>query len=134
MTSYDDSAKTSRVTVTIPAALIAAADALARREQRSRSRVLSDALRAYLDQPARGRASGARVAAAAAMAYAPEFEAARRDRVRSDLALTPEARVLAVEELARTAALARPQAHAHQLLAFDRWEDYLAWKRTDVLR
>jgi hypothetical protein len=54
--------------------------------------------------------------------------ASRLDQLRRDLALTPEERVRAAEETLRLTQLQhgpRPQ----QVLAFDRYEDYLDWKR-----
>jgi len=39
-----------------------------------------------------------------------------------------------LSDLARDAERIRPQPAVRQLLAFDTWEDYLAWQRTDVLR
>lgn len=134
MIRYDTVGKTARVTVTIPVTVLKAADKLAKRERRSRSWVVSEALRSYVDASRRAAASAGRVAEPVVSPHTADFDAARLDRVQSDLALTPEERVRLAEELARTATIARPQPRVHQVLAFDSWEDYLSWKRTDVLR
>ena len=57
------------------------------------------------------------------------FEEADLSRLRSDLALTPEQRVHLGEELARVSAAQRPQPHFQRVIQFDRYEDYLDWKR-----
>jgi hypothetical protein len=45
------------------------------------------------------------------------------------LAMTTEARVLAAEEATRVDHLLRPPLPGDRLRFFDRFEDYLAWKR-----
>jgi len=57
------------------------------------------------------------------------FEEADLARLRSDLALTPEQRVHLGEELARVAAAARPRPRLQRVIQFERYEDYLDWKR-----
>jgi plasmid stability protein len=57
------------------------------------------------------------------------FEEADRSRLLSDLALTPEQRVHLGEELAKVAASARPRPRFQRVIQFDRYEDYLDWKR-----
>jgi len=57
------------------------------------------------------------------------FEEADRSRLLSDLALTPEQRVHLAEELARTADSGRPRPRFQRVIQFDRYEDYLDWKR-----
>lgn len=51
----------------------------------------------------------------------------RRAQLVRDLALTPEERVRAAEETARLSEL-RSAPRTYQVLAFDRYEDYLNWK------
>ena len=59
----------------------------------------------------------------------PGLGASRLAQLTRDLQLTPEARVLAAEEtLCQTGVPRRPRRH--QLLAFDRYEDFLDWKKT----
>jgi plasmid stability protein len=57
------------------------------------------------------------------------FEEADLSRLRSDLALTPEQRVHLGEELARVTAAQRPRSRFQRVIQFDRYEDYLDWKR-----
>jgi hypothetical protein len=51
----------------------------------------------------------------------------------ADLALTPEERVREAERTAREGALARERGGARRLLQFDRYDDYLQWKRREDL-
>jgi hypothetical protein len=48
----------------------------------------------------------------------------------SDLRLTPEQRIRAAEETARLGEPRGTRARRHWILSFDRYEDYLEWKRT----
>lgn len=48
------------------------------------------------------------------------------------MALTPEARIRAAEETLRLTML-RQKGRPSQLLMFDRFEDYLEWKRLDLV-
>ena len=66
--------------------------------------------------------------------YQAAFEDASLERLRADLALSPEQRVRAVEDMVRMAQRLRQQPRVHQVLAFESWEDYFGWKRTDILR
>jgi hypothetical protein len=76
-------------------------------------------------------ASAARVRESAGPPYAVRkaFEEADLSRLRSDLALTPEQRVHLGEELARVAPSGRPRPRFQRVIQFDRYEDYLDWKR-----
>jgi len=57
------------------------------------------------------------------------FDEANLSRLRSDLALTPEQRVHLGEELAKVSAAQRPRPRFQRVIQFDRYEDYLDWKR-----
>jgi hypothetical protein len=57
------------------------------------------------------------------------FEETGLSRLRSDLALTPEQRVHLGEELARVTATTRPRPRFQRVIQFERYEDYLDWKR-----
>jgi hypothetical protein len=57
------------------------------------------------------------------------FEEADLSRLRSDLALTPEQRVHLAEELARVVPSGWPRPRFQRVIQFDRYEDYLDWKR-----
>jgi plasmid stability protein len=61
------------------------------------------------------------------------FDEARVSLLESDLKLTPEERVLLADRMLDDALAARPRPNVHTIRAFDSWEDYLAWKRTDFL-
>jgi len=56
------------------------------------------------------------------------FDEADRERLRSDLALTPEQRVHLAEELARNVPDGRPRPRFQRVMQFDRYEDYLDWR------
>jgi hypothetical protein len=118
----------NRITCTLRSDLVRTADALAAKLGRSRSWVIAEALRAYLTTQDEAR-SAPRVREPEPNAYAAEFEAARLDRLRSDLALTPEQRVRVAEELAATAPDDRRRVGVRFVAQFDSWEDYFEWKR-----
>lgn len=61
------------------------------------------------------------------------FDEARVSLLESDLKLTPEERVLLADRMLDDALAVRPRPNVHTIRAFDSWEDYLAWKRTDFL-
>lgn len=117
--------KIARVTITLPSDLLAAADARARQLDRSRSRVVVEALRTYLAArvvrepaaPPYGRPSGL-----------GEY---RSQQLEADLALTPEQRVREAERTAREAELVRGVPRGRGVRFFDRYEDYLEWKRRE---
>lgn len=109
----------ARIAITLPEKDLASADSLALRHDRSRSWIVAEAIRRY----------------AADDSTAPEVQAenglgeSRRAQLIRDLALTPEARVRAGEETARLTEL-RSKSRTHLLVAFDRYEDFLEWKRS----
>ena len=114
--------KYSRIAITIPAADLAAADAIARDRKRSRSWVISEAVRQYAAEPAEPTA-------------APPLAGPgplRLAQLAADLRLTPEQRVRAAEQTAR-ASPARNSVHAQRAIGFDNFNDYLAWKRLEDL-
>ena len=57
----------------------------------------------------------------------------RRAQLLADLRLTPEERVRAAEETARISFLLRPSP-GKRVVGFDRYEDYLDWKRREDRR
>ena len=133
----------SRITITIPAELIEAADARAKDLDRSRSWVLVEALRRYLGGPGRGLA----VHEAAAHPYeagstgvagpvdaAAEVAESRRLRLRAELALDPLERLQRAEELARLGQATIGCLASAQVLGFDSYDDYYEWKRKRLIR
>jgi Ribbon-helix-helix protein, copG family len=109
----------ARIAITIPEQDLAAADELARDRDRSRSWIISEAVRQYVAQPA-------------PVAHRPGLGALRHAQLVADLRLTPEERVRAAESTARAVPSRRSQADTKRVarvIGFDRYEDYLAWKR-----
>ena len=109
----------ARIAITIPEHDLAAADALARDRDRSRSWIISEAVRQYVAQPA-------------PIAHRPGLGALRHAQLVADLRLSPEERVRTAESTARAVPSRRsPGAtpHAPRVIGFERYEDYLAWKR-----
>lgn len=105
----------ARISLTIPRALLRRADSIAKREGRSRSWVLSNAV-AQLEDPV--------------SAAPPRLDPSRRATLKADLALSPTQRVLAAE---RTAREVPPRQLGTLFVSFDRFEDYLEWKRRDAV-
>jgi predicted transcriptional regulator len=122
----------ARIAITLPAPVLAAADRLAKRLDRSRSWVIAESVRRYADDDTRRSPLAVREAG---LEYEPGVEAGlgylRRVQLEADLQLTPEARVRAAERTAREARLLRPPA-GQQLLLFDRPEEYLRWKQREA--
>ena len=101
--------------MTIPSDVLRRADRIAKREGRSRSWVLADAVR-RLPEPVPSEL--------------PRLDESRRAQLASDLARTPTERVLAAERTAREAPVRRFGA---LFVTFDRFEDYLEWKRREAV-
>jgi predicted transcriptional regulator len=112
----------ARVTVTLPADLLASADSRAQRLDRSRSWVVAEALRGYLRAP---------VVRDPAVAYAAAAVAdAGRQHLAADLRLAPAERLRRAEELRRLARSAqRPRVPRRQVIGFDTYEDFYEWKK-----
>jgi predicted transcriptional regulator len=102
----------ARIAITLPPETLAAADRLAHAADRSRSWVIAEAVRRY-----------------AAAGLGPS----RTAQLSRDLRLTPEARVRAAEETTRVADL-RHGPRRDRMLAFDRYEDFLDWNRSEAAR
>ena len=114
--------KLVRITITLPKDVLAAADARAKHLDRSRSWVVAEALRRSLHQSVVSEP----VVPSAAARRLDEY---RRAQLESDLALSPEQRVLEAEHTAREAELVHGVTPGAGVRFFDRYEDYLAWKR-----
>lgn len=119
----------SRISITLPRDVLAAADRRARELDRSRSWVIVEAVRAFLAAPR------ARVREPAAPPYGvatPGLGPQRLAQLESDLRLSPEERIRAGEETARLGErVRRASGRANRLITFERYEDYLEWKRTN---
>jgi hypothetical protein len=105
----------ARIAITLPKPDLAAADALARRCDRSRSWIVAEAIRQY-------------VASQVAVDERSGLGAARATQLRSDLTLTPEQRVREAEETLRLTASTRPD-RPHEPLTFASYDAFLDWKR-----
>lgn len=118
----------ARIAITLPEKDLVAADRLARRHDRSRSWIVAEAIRRYAvsDEAAHGP-TGTTAIAVMAHPAAQGIGDSRRAQLIGDLALTPEARVRAAEETLRMTE-PRSKSRTHQLVAFERYEDFLDWK------
>jgi hypothetical protein len=120
----------TRISITLPRDVLTAADRRARALDRSRSWLIVEAIRAYL-----GGGSPSQVREPAATPYgvtSPGLGPLRLAQLESDLRLTPERRIRAAEETARLGERVRgTRGRPHRILSFDRYEDYVDWKRKD---
>ncbi len=107
----------ARIAITLPRPVLAAADRAASALDRSRSWVIAEAVRRFTIEPP-----------APVSPLTPGVGPLRRAQLTADLRLSPEERVREAEETMRTSRLAHG-AGRHGIVAFDRYEDYLDWKR-----
>ena len=128
----------ARIAITLPEKDLAAADRLAKQLDRSRSWVIAEAVRRFAAQYASSVPAGsaplrvAEPASAYAVASEVELDPYRLAQLERDMKLTPEQRVLAAEETLHQVGPRRPRRH--QVLAFDRYEDFLDWKKFSAIR
>jgi hypothetical protein len=125
----------ARISITLPESLLVAADQRATELDRPRSWVIAEALRAYLGAPdaSLSRQAVSRVReppVVYGIPPRPGLGPSRLAQLEADLALTPEERVLDAERTAH-AVPDRPRPSVSRLLVFDRYEDYLDWKRRE---
>lgn len=124
----------TRVTVSLPEAVVEAADRRADEESRSRSWVVAEAVAAYAGVPASlraaplSRAAAPRPSEADTLPYPSGLGAGRSAQLEADMALTPERRVLEAELTARLADLREGRGRRRFVMTFERYEDYLEWK------
>ena len=130
-----------RVTITIPRDLLKAADRRAKALDRSRSWVAAEALRAYLGSgrgsprpegpavPGPGAGASAARESATPVYAAAEIAEARRRRLAAELSLPPEERLRRAEELGRLGRAMQPRGRRLQMIGFDSYEDYYAWRK-----
>jgi hypothetical protein len=116
----------ARIAITLPRELLAATDRCAKESDRSRSRVIVDALRAYLASPSAVREE-------IHPAYGSDaVGVARREQLARDLARSPAERLRAAEEGARLAKSRRPRrASVQQIIGFDSYDDFYEWKKAN---
>lgn len=125
----------ARIAITLPRPDLAAADRMARAHDRSRSWIVAEAIRRFAaagEYPASARRTGAPAAGSAPLLTAAleptGLGPSRLAQLTRDLALTPEERVRAAEETLR--ASPAEASRTHRVVAFDRYEDFLEWRRT----
>jgi metal-responsive CopG/Arc/MetJ family transcriptional regulator len=99
----------ARITITLPAETLAAADRIARETESSRSWVIAEAVRRF-----------------AAAGLGPS----RLDQLKRDMQLTPEVRVREAEETMRVAE-SQHGPRQDRVLGFARYVDFLDWKRRE---
>jgi hypothetical protein len=117
-----------RISITLPKDVLDAAGRRARALGRSRSWLIVEAVRAYLAQPQAREPDSTRYAMTS-----PGLGPLRLAQLQSDLRLTPERRIRAAEETARLGERVRGAGGpSHRLLSFDRYEDYVTWKRKEL--
>ncbi len=116
----------ARIAITLPKDVLAATDRRAKELDRSRSRVIVDALRAYLARPAAVREE-------TRPSYgSDDFGLARRKQLEADLASSPAERLRHAEETVRLARSLRPRRGPHQqIIGFDSYGDFYEWKRNN---
>jgi len=118
----------TRISITLPRDVLTAADRRARALDRSRSWLIVEAIRAYLAESP----SQVREPTPSYGVTSPGLGPLRLAQLESDFRLTPERRIRAAEESARLGELVRKShGRRHQVLSFYRYEDYVAWKRTE---
>jgi hypothetical protein len=120
----------ARITITIPAALVAASDRTARELDRSRSWLIVRALESYL---AGSAARAAPVVAEPPGGHSLGVGPARRVQLEADLALDCDERVRRAEQTALVGALRRGRPCVDRVIAFDRLEDFYAWERRESI-
>jgi len=119
----------ARISLTLPKAVLAAADRRAKELDRSRSWVIAEALRQWNAGGAPTTASHA-VREPAAQPYgAREVAEARHQHLLTDLQRTPAERLRRAGDLARLAQAGRPRGPRVQIIGFDSYEDFYQWKK-----
>lgn len=108
----------TRISLTISRSLVSALDRKARELDRSRSWVIAEAARRFLDTYG-----------------AADVAAARRRHLQTDVALPPGERLRRAEELGRLARQAQRwrKRVRQQVIGFDSYEDYYEWKKARLV-
>ena len=115
----------TRISITLPPELAKAIDAKARELDRSRSWVIAEAARRFVEAPAAAVHENSPAIATS------EVAAARRRHLYTEAKLTPEERVRRAEDLVRIARQVRQRKPRRQVIGFDSYEDFYEWKRAD---
>src|SRR5437762_757317 len=119
----------TRISITLPRDVLAAADRRARALDRSRSWLIVEALRAYLATRAHSPSAGVHEPDSPVYAVR-EVAEARRRHLAVDLKRSPAERLQRAEQLARLAREVRPRrGRREQVIGFDSYEDFYEWKK-----
>src|SRR5437879_13303968 len=115
----------TRISITLPRDVLAAADRRARALDRSRSWLIVEAIRAYLaGSPSQGREP----AATSYDVTSPGLGPLRLAQLESDLRLTPERRIRAADDTTRLGERPRrTRGRPHRLLPLDRYHASADW-------
>jgi hypothetical protein len=113
----------ARIAITLPKDVLARLDQRARQSGRARSRVIVEAINAFLTA----------VVSEPRPAYGGDvIGAARLDQLERDLAKSPAERLRAAEAASRLARRTRRSASPRQqILGFDSYEDFYEWKKAN---
>lgn len=121
----------ARIAITLPQEVLASADRLARRLDRSRSWVIAEAIRQFAGSSQWSRTA---VREQTWSPYATSLaEAARLRHLRTQSELTPEECLHRAEELLLLAP-SRKGSPLKQIIGFGRWEDFAHWKASLRIR
>jgi hypothetical protein len=113
----------ARIAITLPQEDLDAADRRAREMQRPRSWIIAEAVRAYTARPD----------APSPVDHTQQgLGPSRLAQLQADLRLSPEERVRAAEATAN-AIPRRDRGRVERVIGFDRYEDYLDFKRRDSI-
>jgi len=107
----------ARIAVTLPPETLRAADELAALQDRSRSWIVSEAIRQY---------AAAQREATKVTEPAAQLGPSRMEQLRRDLALSPEARILESEELVAVGGAVAERAVPR---SFPSYDAFLTWRR-----
>lgn len=115
----------ARIAITLPKDVLTATDRRAKELDRSRSRVIVDALRAYLARPSAVREE-------LRPAYGTDtVSIARREQLERDLARSPAERLRSAEAAAHLARSRRRPRSVQQIIGFDSYEDFYEWTKAN---
>jgi len=126
----------TRISLTIAADLVRKLDRKAKELDRSRSWVIAEAVRRYLDPVAstpRAHPRAVREPAPVPYQAAGEVAAARRLHLASELRLTPAERLRRSEDLTGLAIRGRTRTARDQVIGFTSYEDYYQWKKARLV-
>jgi hypothetical protein len=120
----------ARISITIPRPLLAEADRAATKLDRSRSWLVTEAVRQYLEQGEDDAGTGHAVRE---VTREPHYRLGpgeyRLAQLEADLRLTPEDRVREAEATASLTQAPHRESDWQGVLVFEQYEDYLAWTR-----